>query len=279
MSFRPRNLVFSGGGLKGIVFVGVVQKLEETNVISGARCFLGTSAGSIVAFMLSIGYTSSEMHVFAMGLRQADVFDVSLEGILSIMDTYGIDDGHTLQRTLGDILEKKGLHRCTTFTELSKAMGRTLTVAVSSLNVGVKYLSVDTTPNMRVVDAVYASCCIPMLFTPLVLDGEYLVDGFLYKNFAPDYFKSGMDTLGFELIDPPGSRKIKSFVEYVGAIIGTTMDYSNAFHKGDVTDHNICRIVMNHSAPSVIDDVPQEMKETLVKKGYDAVTEYFKTRP
>ena len=53
------DLVFEGGGAKGMVFVGAVQAFEEQGHTVGR--LLGTSAGAITACLLAAGYTSSEM--------------------------------------------------------------------------------------------------------------------------------------------------------------------------------------------------------------------------
>jgi len=53
------DLVFEGGGAKGIVFVGAVQEFEAQR--HTADRLLGTSAGAITATLLAAGYTSDQM--------------------------------------------------------------------------------------------------------------------------------------------------------------------------------------------------------------------------
>lgn len=54
------DLVFEGGGAKGMVFVGALQSLLEKHNHTPGR-LLGTSAGAITAALLAAGYTVSEM--------------------------------------------------------------------------------------------------------------------------------------------------------------------------------------------------------------------------
>ncbi|XP_062618753.1 uncharacterized protein LOC134280363 [Saccostrea cucullata] len=49
------NLVFSGGGAKGVAYGGVIEVLKEKNILSYVKRFAGTSAGSIVAALLAMG--------------------------------------------------------------------------------------------------------------------------------------------------------------------------------------------------------------------------------
>ncbi len=53
------DLVFEGGGAKGMVFVGALQVFESFGHTVGR--LLGTSAGAITAAMLAAGYRSAEM--------------------------------------------------------------------------------------------------------------------------------------------------------------------------------------------------------------------------
>lgn len=78
------DLVFEGGGAKGIVFVGAMQEFEAQGHTYGR--LLGASAGAITATVLAAGYTSAEMlaaldehennqPVFMGFLGQPDKFD------------------------------------------------------------------------------------------------------------------------------------------------------------------------------------------------------------
>ena len=53
------DLVFEGGGAKGIVFVGALQEFERLGHTAGR--LLGTSAGAIIATYLAAGFTAGEM--------------------------------------------------------------------------------------------------------------------------------------------------------------------------------------------------------------------------
>lgn len=53
------DLVFEGGGAKGMVFVGGMQEFEAAGHTHGR--LLGTSAGAITASLLAVGYDSRRM--------------------------------------------------------------------------------------------------------------------------------------------------------------------------------------------------------------------------
>ncbi len=53
------GLVLSGGGAKGIAHIGVIQALEENDI--PIDYITGTSMGSIIGALYSMGYTTDEM--------------------------------------------------------------------------------------------------------------------------------------------------------------------------------------------------------------------------
>src|SRR5689334_148212 len=53
------DVVFEGGGAKGIAFVGALEVLQQHG--HTLRRFIGTSAGAITATLLAAGYTCEEL--------------------------------------------------------------------------------------------------------------------------------------------------------------------------------------------------------------------------
>jgi NTE family protein len=60
MTAQFRNLVFEGGGVKGIAYVGAIQVLAQRGALTGIRRVGGTSAGAINALILTLGYDLGE---------------------------------------------------------------------------------------------------------------------------------------------------------------------------------------------------------------------------
>ena len=53
------NLVFEGGGVKGIAYAGALQVLETRGVLAQIEKVAGTSAGAITACLLSLRYDAT----------------------------------------------------------------------------------------------------------------------------------------------------------------------------------------------------------------------------
>ena len=60
MAYQFKNLIFEGGGVKGIAYVGAIKVLEEKGIMSNIVRVGGTSAGAINAVLVGLGYTSAQ---------------------------------------------------------------------------------------------------------------------------------------------------------------------------------------------------------------------------
>jgi NTE family protein len=114
------DLVFEGGGVKGIGLVGALSLLLERGY--QPQNVAGTSAGAVVAAGLAAGYTAAELRrivgetPFSSFLDQG--WEDRLPGIgtlVSILRDQGIYEGEAFQQWMAGLLEAKGIR---TFKDL-----------------------------------------------------------------------------------------------------------------------------------------------------------------
>ncbi|WP_294739020.1 patatin-like phospholipase family protein [uncultured Pseudomonas sp.] len=70
-----KHLVLSGGGAKGIAFPGVVQALEEKNVLAGIKVISGSSAGAISAAVLASGMDAKAFETLSNNLELPELLN------------------------------------------------------------------------------------------------------------------------------------------------------------------------------------------------------------
>jgi two-component system, response regulator YesN len=58
---RIENLVFSGGGTKGIAYVGVLRVLDQMGISTKIKRYTGASAGAIMAALLATGMSTDDI--------------------------------------------------------------------------------------------------------------------------------------------------------------------------------------------------------------------------
>jgi NTE family protein len=202
-----RNLVFKGGGVLGIAYAGVIEVLEEQKILPQVQCVAGTSAGAIIAALISLKYTTAEL----LRVVQFTDFKAFEDGNipLQISNKYGLHKGNVFLSWLKQLIIDKGLAENATFADFEKAGMLDLHVFAVDLNSKIlKEFSVEKTPNVIVAEAIRASISIPLFFeawtfSNAVPDDHYYIDGGAISNFPISAFdKNGIinnETLGFYL--------------------------------------------------------------------------------
>jgi len=193
MTYPFRNLVFEGGGVKGIAYVGAMKVLQKEKILKNIDRVGGTSAGSINAVLYAAGYTNQETLKILNKLDFNDFKDDSwgaLRDMNRLKDEYGWYKGDYFREWIGDLLKKKTGNSNVSFKALQEHTGKQLYIYASNLstNFGEVY-SPEHTPRMRVVDAVRRSMSIPLFFRAVRDDRkDVFVDGGVINNFPVKLF-------------------------------------------------------------------------------------------
>ena len=189
-----KTLVLSGGAIKGVAFVGCLKYLEENNMMDSMNTFVGSSSGSIISFLIALGYKHHEIWSLCKeGIQKYKEHDLNLDTIFNIVQTMGLDDGHQVTEFLVSCLEKKGFSGDMSFIEFAKITGKHLVICASCINTHTDtYFSVDESPNMPVVLAIRASISIPFIFTPVQYNDQLYVDAGLLNNFPIEKIRSAV---------------------------------------------------------------------------------------
>lgn len=265
------RMVFSGGGLRGIAYLGALLAIRDRTQkepCTLAKQFAGCSIGSLVACLLVLQFSVSEIHEFLHSLDLGCVFGVSYESMLT---TFAMNDGSSLVKLVSDALSVKQIPLHATFADLQKLYPAKLHVGVSDLTDATFVLaSADTTPTMPVVHALVASMSLPPLFKPQRWNGHLYTDGGIMDGFPIRKFpKAG--TLGFKIswyIDPSPMDSILSYYTRVLACIQMHHEQDTNFDK----DYSIFHIdVGNFSAFHVDASRIAEQVVYLVLNGYRQV--------
>jgi NTE family protein len=165
---EPRTvLVLGGGGMKGTAHVGVWKAVEEAGVRPDA--IVGTSIGSLIAVCLAAGMGWRELAHLALALTKEDIVSINRRALwIGGLRQEAVFDGDHFRNYLETHLPLKRFSDATLPLRIN---------AVSLVSGESVWFGTGAREDVSVVDAVYASCAIPIYFPPLRLDGDVLVDG------------------------------------------------------------------------------------------------------
>ena len=165
---RPRiALALGSGGLKGMAHVGVLRALEEAEI--RPTFYAGSSAGALVAAAAAHGIALAEMVSLAERLRRRSLFRIDFLGLLRHgLRTPALYRSAPLRALCDELFGE------TTFRQLRTPL------VVSSVDVGTSaplWWGMEGLSDVRVADAVYASCAMPGLLPPGLVSGRICMDG------------------------------------------------------------------------------------------------------
>lgn len=220
----PRRLVFSGGGIRVISYIGMLEVLEEQGLLKHVREFCGVSAGAFSAMMLALGYSIPAMKQFSLEFDFSSLRSVEPELALQFMESYGIDDGQQLRRVLETMLKHKGFGPETTFQQLAESRRcKELRVWAADLEMmEPAEFSAKATPNVSIVTAVHASMAYPVYFIPVEHPetGHILTDGGVFDNYPISFLteEEAQQSLGVTFELKERARNIQEFGDFMARI-------------------------------------------------------------
>jgi NTE family protein len=233
---KIENLVFSGGGTKGVAYVGVLRVLDNMGISKKIKRYAGASAGAIMAALLAIGMSTDdiEKNLPTSFMQFLDPEEGSAEDIINelkkigkvmegsidawdilqiilnrsvILDPekehMGLFQGIAFLNWLKACFESQKISGDITFEQLYAKTGKELHLMLCDTNYGKTVVAnYINTPDMSVALAVRCSMSIPFFFYPVAYNGDMFVDGGTMYNYPVDIFDFDTDaqkTLGFIL--------------------------------------------------------------------------------
>jgi len=183
-----------GGGARAVVYCGVIECLEEHNLLSSIKCFSGTSSGAQTASLLAFGYNSTEIKKIFRESPWDDILDRTFnfntfKDIYQLTNDYGLYSGENLESFYDELFKRKiGITNCT-FHDLYLKMGVQLRIGVCNINTqDFIFLDYHSNPDMPISKAIRASSAIPFIFTITEWENQILIDGGIMGNLPTTAF-------------------------------------------------------------------------------------------
>lgn len=198
-----KNLVLSGGGLRGYSYLGLIKSIEENPKSYHIKKIAASSVGSFFAILIAMCVSYNEIYQRAADKDIHDLQHIKLDNILKFQERFGIDDGHMFIDFLAYFVGTKLGNTEITMKEVYDKTGVELYISGTCLNTkDVIYFSHHNYPNMPLLLAVRISISIPFYFIPIYYENKLFVDGGVVDNFPIQLFEDEMeDTLGIYLMD------------------------------------------------------------------------------
>jgi len=202
-----RNIVFAGGGFKGWAYIGTLKALKEYISFENIEQVVGVSIGSVFGILYILQMDPDFLLDFIMNLNFKELVDIDID---SILINQSLLQGHTFTGILRELLSFK-IDPDITFKELKRYTKILFTV--NALNISdskLEYFNSELTPDVKVIDAVRASCSLPFLFPSYCINGKYYFDGGIINNCPVDTLDE-LSTIAFDVSHDSPSTSFKLY--------------------------------------------------------------------
>ena len=268
-----KNLVMSGGGIKGIAHIGALYALNKLNYLDKIEQFAGTSIGSLVIALYVIGYTPCELYDFIKLFNIAKLKDISILNIGS----FGLDSGSKIEFVIKKLIAKKGLDENIKLKELYDIKKKKLIFTCVCLNTMEPcYISHENYPNIPLYLVIRMSTSLPFIYCPVKYENKLYIDGGCIDNYPISVFKDKLDdTVGILLIDPKNEmEKIDNLETYIMRVLNCITVGMQLYSKKNYESNTI---EINIEMLNIVNfDINDKIKDELFLQGYAAVIDSSK---
>ena len=236
------GLVLSGGGARGFAHPGALKAIEDFGLRPEIIC--GTSSGALAGVLYADGYTPEEIIRLFVGkeFREFVSFQVPLMGVFSIAGFRSF-----LKKQL----------RAKNFEELKIPVK----IVATNFDEG-KTAVFDQGP---ILDALVASCSIPIIFNPVVINGVSYVDGGVFQNFPVSPIRSLCNKIVGVNVSPSVPRKYSKTIMHIAERSFHYMSRNNT-----LLDRTLCDVLIEITDLVYFRTFDLVNSEKIFKMGYDA---------
>ena len=184
-----KHIVISGGGHSILSFYGT---MKESNIkkywdYKNIESIYGSSAGSIMAIILSLNIDWELLDNYFLNRPWEKVFSLNFESLFSIFNNFGMFSNQVIIDLFNPLFKCNDIDINITIKELYDINHIDIHIITTELfNFESIDISHKTHPDWKVIDAVYASCAIPILFIPLKIDNTFYLDGGILNDYPID---------------------------------------------------------------------------------------------
>lgn len=207
-----KRLIIGPGSMIIYAFIGVMKYLQDENLIDDLEEISCSSAGALVGFMYVL--VKGDVAKMLQISLDAPLDTIAKPDIKSLLTKFGLIDADRFEKYMVKIAGT------VTFKELYEMNPIKLHIPTCDvMSNKTIYMSVDTTPDMKVAHAVRRSMAVPVIMTPV---SRRYVDGSVkeFSPFAPFLGKSDVLEIRYRCENAYHSKPL-NFFQFLYSVVFT----------------------------------------------------------
>ena len=241
------GLALSGGGAKGFAHLGVFKLLEESGL--KPEIISGTSAGSLMGVLFADGYSAEEIKNMFIGREFSEFAQLQIpkSGLFNYDRFQGFLRRHLRTKRIEDL----PIPTVIVATDLDRGCSHEFRSG-------------------PIVEAVTASCCMPIVFSPVLIDGVHYVDGGLFRNFPVSTIRDECEYVIGVNVSPLIPQRYKQTLLHIAQ-----RTYHYVFKANAIEDRELCDILIEAKEVGLYKTFDLENINLISEIGYEAAVEAF----
>ena len=259
-----RAIALGGGGVRGVLHVGAIAALEEMRGdLQFPDGIYGCSVGSILATAIAFGLRAKQIREMMDEFKMDEIIPpIRLHSLTEFMSKKGLFSMEPLEAFIIREFKKHGI-------ELE---GKMISDAPQKVSIVACNLTTNKTSfltgNIPILDAIKASCCLPMVFYPQIIHNNVYIDGGVNLDCISEIVPS--ECLVLHIGSPP-TPLFPSELETISVLSLMSHVYRNMRKIG--LPKNVCWL--KDYEKSSIDTLTDKDKQRLFETGYSQTVRFF----
>lgn len=180
-----KYLSISGGATWGFQGLGILYEAVQQKFIDlkNIESVYVTSVGSIIATMILLKIELDIIINYIIKRPWVNVWKITIDNIFQCYQKKGIFDKKIMVDFFSPLMKSVDLPIDITMQQFYEYSGVDLHIYTTELNqFELVDISCKTHPDWLLLDAIYVSCSIPSIFTPLFKEDDCFIDGGVFLN-------------------------------------------------------------------------------------------------
>jgi len=280
-----RHIVIVGGGTMGFSYYGILKAAHMNNLwsISNIRTIYGTSVGSIIGTIIALNYDWQTIDDYLINRPWEKVFTYNMQTLFACIHKQGIFGRKIIEDIFTPLLLGKNILPSTTLLEFYNKTNIDLHIMATHVN---EFKQVDmshtTHPSWNLIDAIYASCSVPVLFQPVHHANSTYCDGGIFSNYPINECIEngaipceiiGINNRNKNMIEPDMSQY--SLFDYIIFLIGKLFQLIFIDTHTDIGYYFLVNIETNCLNNIMEVATSKDERARLIQNGIDVFTQHY----
>lgn len=181
-----KHLVLAGGGTTGMTVYGILRESEKAGFwnIENIESINGTSVGSMISVFVALKYDWDVLDDYIIKRPWQNVYKFDFREAFSALQNRGIFNIKIIEETFLPLFRGIDIDMNVTMKEFYDITKIEIHIFATEMN---EFQNIDisykTHPDFKLIEAVYSSCCLPIIFSPLLIQDRCYIDGGILCNY------------------------------------------------------------------------------------------------